>query len=115
MTPTRGVAEVRHPARKERVQLGDHPAQLHSPVSPGDPADALLGPLKTHRGHAQAAARQQPVAQELAFPDERHRTLLPVHAELEFAFQEPRDPGQCVMGTPPPGLGISTPRAGCGG
>src|SRR4051812_18298832 len=64
VTATRCIAKVRHPARQERVEFRDHPFETHAPISPGDLADAVPGALKTHRSDAQAASRQQTVAQE---------------------------------------------------
>src|SRR5439155_4042592 len=62
-------------------------------VALGDLAQASLGALEALRRDAERATRVQPVAEELAFPDQGDSALLLVDLEPRAAFEEARHRG----------------------
>ena len=85
-----GIAEVRHPSGEERVQFRDHPLQADAPVAACDLSDPILGAFKACRCDGQPTAREQPIAEELAFAHMCYRALRSVHAQPEPLLYEAR-------------------------
>ena len=54
------MAIVSHPARKERVEVLDHPFQTHATVAPGDLPRPILEAVQALGGDAKTTPRQQP-------------------------------------------------------
>ena len=84
------LTEVRHPPGQIGVRLADHLRQANRPIALGDLPQARRAALEALRRNAECAARVQPVAEELAFPDRSNGALLPVDPEPQAAFEEAR-------------------------
>src|SRR5580658_3153193 len=90
MTLARRMAEERHPTDDKLVDFAYDLLEAHAPAAPGDLPKTLPCTFERLGSDPQFPAGQEAMAQELAFPYERHRALVPVHTQFEFLFEELR-------------------------
>jgi hypothetical protein len=89
---SRGLAEpeVPLPTLKIAAHLANHPFETDASSSTSENSDSSLESI--HRFGRYAALRRCPIRkaepQELPLPWPCHSTFLPVHLQLEFAFEE---------------------------
>jgi hypothetical protein len=62
--------------------------QANAPIPTGDLPDSLLRALDALGSDPKLAVQQQPMAEELAFPDRSDGALFAVDAQPKFLFQE---------------------------
>src|ERR1700746_3148022 len=67
--PTGRVAVVVEPPNQEQVEFDDHLSQTNASIPTGDLPDFLLRPFDALGGDPELAVQQQPMAEELTFPD----------------------------------------------
>jgi len=89
--PTGRIAVVEDPSNQEQVEFDNHPRQTNAPITTGDLADFLLSALDALGSDPKLTVQEEPMAEELAFPDRSDRTLETVDAQPEFLFQKPGD------------------------
>jgi hypothetical protein len=82
------VAVVGKPSNEEQVEFDDHLRQTNAPVPAGNLSDALLGALDALGSDPKLTVQEQPVAEELSFPDLGDGALDAVDAQPEFLFQK---------------------------
>jgi len=83
-----GHPEELYPAEEFLVHPLDHLRQTLTRISTGQFPQGLFESFLTLGSHPKLAATQQPVSQELAFPDLSDRALLAVCFQLEPVLQE---------------------------
>ena len=90
--PTGRIAVVGDPSHQEQIEFDNHSRQTNAPVATGDLADFLLGAFDALGSDSKLAVQEEPMTEELSFPDRSDRTLFTVDAQPECAS----DPsGEC--------------------
>ncbi len=77
------------PSNQKQVEFDDHLHEANAPVSTGNLPDLLLRASYAPGRDPELTVQQQPMAEELAFPNRSDGALFTVHPELEFVLQKP--------------------------
>ena len=92
------MAKVRHPARKERVQLADHPLEAHASIAAGDCPNPIFRPDPDSWEPSSAYRRRA---------DGGPRTCVPLRAPPRSSGDSREDEGA------PPGIGLARQAPAC--
>ena len=86
--PTGRIAVVVDPSNQEQIEFDRHLRQTNAPVTTGDLPDFLLGAFNALGSDPKFAVQEEPMTEELSFPNRSDRTLFAVDAQPEFLFQK---------------------------
>jgi len=87
--PERRKAVVDEPAHKKQVEFDNDLREANAPRPAGNLPDLLLGAINAFGRDPEFTVEEQPMAEELPFPDRSDGALFAVYPELEFPFQKP--------------------------
>ena len=81
--PACRIAVVGDPSHQEQIEFDDDTRETNAPVAAGDLPDFLLRALDTLGSDPKFTVQEEPMAEELAFPDRSDGTLFAVDAQPE--------------------------------
>src|ERR1700730_5107860 len=86
--PTGRIAVVVDPSNQEQIEFDRPLCQTNAPVPTGDLPDFLLGALDALGSDPKFAVQEEPMTEELSFPDRGDRTLFAVDSHAESLFHQ---------------------------
>ena len=87
--PTGRIAVVVDPSNQEQIEFDRHLPQTNAPITTSDLPNFLLSAFDALGSDFKFAVQEEPMTEELSFPDRSDRTLFAVDAQPELLFQKP--------------------------